>query len=280
MILAWWGVALALADPSSAQNPLFLPEDTARRVRELRGAPLGTRVEAHSTPWLGLPYTEGPLGEAGGPDPDPVVRYDTFDCLTFVEEVLALSLATDPVNVQTVRMGLRYRGGGPTTFENRRHFMLAEWIPGTIEEGWMEDLTPSLPGAQQISRTVRDETWRTWSRRDLFPLEDARLPVGAQSFWYLPLDAAAAAVDRIPPGSVIFTLRKPLEHIPNAVTHVGITIPGEATTMRHATKMGESTVRDDSLAWYIEHLSSYTNWPVAGLVILVPREQGPRPAIP
>lgn len=106
MILAWWGIALALADPPKMQDPLFLPEATARRVLELRDEPLGTRVKAHSAPWLGLPYTDGPLGEAGGPDPDPVVRYDTFDCLTFVEEVLALSMATDPVNVQAVRMGL------------------------------------------------------------------------------------------------------------------------------------------------------------------------------
>ena len=50
MILAWWGIALALADPPPAQDSLFLPEDTARRVLDLRDAPLGTRVQAHSAP--------------------------------------------------------------------------------------------------------------------------------------------------------------------------------------------------------------------------------------
>ncbi|MCB9741246.1 MAG: DUF1460 domain-containing protein [Alphaproteobacteria bacterium] len=46
-------------------------------------------MKAISEPWLGLPYQLGPLGEAGGVDPDPVMRFDVFDCLTFIEEVLA-----------------------------------------------------------------------------------------------------------------------------------------------------------------------------------------------
>jgi len=275
-LILFLGISLALADSGA----MFLPPDVSARVLELRHQPLGDRVKAHSDPWLGAPYTDGPLGEAGGPDPDPVFRYDTFDCLTFVEEVLALSLAADPVGVQAIRMGLRYRGGQPADYENRRHFMLAEWIPGTVEEGWMWDLTAQLPGAVEYSRTVRNETWRNWSRRSLFDLEDDRLPVGEQRFWYLPLDAAAAAVNRIPPGTVVFTLRQPMDHIPISVTHVGITIPGEEVTMRHATKMGEGSLRDDSLAWYIEHLRSYSNWPVVGLIVLAPREQGPRPNPP
>ena len=60
------------------------------------------------------------------------------------------------------------------------------------------------------------------------------------------------------------------------VTHVGFTVPGEHATMRHATRMGEGGVRDDSLAWYVEHLQSYANWPVAGINVLMPLEQGPR----
>src|SRR4030095_15162729 len=43
---------------------------------------------------LGVPYVNGPLGEGevGGPDPEP--RYDLTraDCVTFLEESLALAL--------------------------------------------------------------------------------------------------------------------------------------------------------------------------------------------
>ena len=268
--------AWLIAQLASGGEAMFLPAEVSERVRTLRSESLGERIGQHSAAFLGVPYTEGPLGEAGGLDPDPLYRYDTFDCLTFVEEVMALSLANDPVSVHQVRKGLRYQSGGPSTYENRRHFMLAEWIPQTIEEGWMFDLTPELPGSVELSHSVRFETWKTWSRRSLFPLTDDRLPVGTQRFYYLPLDAAEAAVNRIPAGAVIFTLRKPLDHIPIAITHVGLTVPADKPTMRHATKMGEGGVRDDSLVWYINHLRTYTNWPVAGLVVLMPQDQGPK----
>ena len=92
-ILSHWWLAFLLAGPSSTEQSLVLPDEVAERVRVLRNKPLGERIKAHSESWMGRPYTDGPLGEAGGPDQDPMLRFDTFDCLTFVEEVLALSLA-------------------------------------------------------------------------------------------------------------------------------------------------------------------------------------------
>ena len=267
------GLAL-LSLPTWANPPEALPRELAERVTLAHSLPIADRLEFHTRPWLGLPYTEGPLGEGEGYDPDPLVRYDTFDCLTLVEEALALSMADSPEEVNRIRMGLRYRHGGPVTYENRRHFMLAEWIPGNVDEGWLQDLTPGLAGAVQFSREVSLSVWNSWRRRSLFPFPDERLPTGLQSFWYLPLEAALASINEIPAGSVIFTLRQPLAHLPISITHVGLTIPGEQATMRHATKMGEGLVRDDSLRWYLEHLQTYTNWPVAGIIVLSPIEGG------
>lgn len=254
-----------------------IPEDVRQRAREAHGWSLGQRVRHISEPWLGLPYEMGPLGEAGGVDPDPVTRYDVFDCLTFVEETLALALAPDPIDAPRVRAALRYRNGGPATYENRRHFMVAEWIPGTIAEGWMVDITPTFAGAVHAQKVVTPDVWANWRRRSLFALPDARLPIGSFDYWYLPLDAAAAAVPKIPPGSVVFTLREPWPHLPEAITHVGLTVAAEVPTMRHASRMGKRIVRDDKLAWYVEHLRTYVNWPAAGLIVLYPQEFGPTP---
>ena len=273
LTLALTGFLVASA---AETDSLVLPEDVSERIRELRGQPLGARIKAHSDPWLGSSYTNGPLGEAGGVDPDPMVRFDTFDCLTFVEEVLTLALAPDPVATQEIRLALRYSSPGTPTYENRRHFMLAQWIPEVIEDGWMTDLTPQFPGAVRIQREVLESTWENWSKRSEFDLPDELLPTGVQQFWYLPLDEALAAVDSIPEGTVVFTLRKPLPHIPIAVTHVSITIPGDIPTLRHASKMGSGLLRDHSLAWYFEHLKSYKNWPVAGVILLQPVDYGPR----
>lgn len=267
----------ALPRPDQPHPLERIPEDVRQRAREAHTWPLGERVRHISDPWVGLPYEMGPLGEAGGVDPDPVTRFDVFDCLTFVEETLALALAPDPTDAPRVRAGLRYRGGAPISYENRRHFMIAEWIPGTIAEGWMVDLTPTFPGAVRLQKVVTPDTWQSWRRRSLFALPNERLPVGTFDSWYLPLDAAAAAVPHIPAGAVVFTLREPWQHLPEAITHVGLTVAAEVPTMRHASRMGRRVVRDDKLAWYVQHLHTYVNWPAAGIIVLYPQEFGPTP---
>jgi hypothetical protein len=274
--LGSWLMGAMLATAPATEESLVLPDAIAQRVRELRHKSLGERIKAHSEDWMGRPYTDGPLGEAGGHDEDPMLRFDTFDCLTFVEEVLALSLAPDPISTQSVRLALRYSDPDNPNYENRRHFMLAEWIPELIEKGWVQDITPRFAGAIKIQREVWSSTWAAWSKRDQFDLEDDRLPVGVQQFWYLPIDAALEAADQIPDGTILFTLRQPLPHIPIAITHVGIKIPGEGPTMRHATKMGTGGVKDDSILWYLEHLKSYENWPAVGLILIEPLDFGPR----
>ncbi|MCB9741247.1 MAG: hypothetical protein H6740_01330 [Alphaproteobacteria bacterium] len=78
---------------------------------------------------------------------------------------------------------------------------------------------------------------------------------------------------------MVFTLRQPWDHLPIAITHVGITIPARAPTMRRASRrMGKRVVRDDKLAWYMKHLGTYSNWPAAGLIVLAPG--GVRPGVP
>ncbi len=241
--------------------------------------PLPERLAAITEPWLGTPHQDGPLGEAGGIDGDPVTRYDRFDCLTFIEEALALALAQDGVDVARVRRSLRYRGGGPASYENRRHFMLAEWIPGTVADGWLRDITPDLPGAVEATKTVTLETWRGWSRRSLFELPESRLPVGELRFHLLPLDALLedpSVQAAIPPGAVVFTVRKLWPHLPIAISHVGLTVPAEVPTMRHATKIGTPKVKDHPLAWYLDNLQTYTNWPAEGLIVLEPVDYGPQ----
>lgn len=283
-LLAAVGLALALPPPvvraqdppPAVPNPVDrLPDWMAEAVRGVRHLPLGARLRAITDPWLGRPYAVGVAGEADTADPDPVVRYDVFDCLTFVEEALALALAPDPAGAQHVRLGLRYRGGWPMTYENRRHFMLSEWIPGTIAEGWMVDITPSLPGAVPASKTITPDTWRRWARRGLFHLPDERLPTGTFPFWYIPLDRVEEALAQTPDGAVVFEMRVLRDHIPITLTHVSLKVPAPTPTLRHASRTGRGGVRDERVPTYVARLRGYSNWPAAGVVVLYPREFGP-----
>jgi len=269
------------ADTSEPAGALVLPVgaippqvvEAARRARLL---PLPERMKAVSEPLLGLPYLADPLGEGTGLDADPLARYDAFDCLTLVEEVLALSLAGDPVHSAPIRLGLRY-SGDDHTYANRRHFMELQWLPAALEHRWLRETTAEYGEVASYRREVTPALWANWGRRSLFALTDAQLPTGEMHLDYLPLAAALAAVDRIRPGSIVMTVREDRPWVPLWITHLGFTVPADEPTLRHASHMQSAQItRDHSLRWYLEHLQTYKNWKAAGIAVFEPVEFGPR----
>ena len=75
--------------------------DSAQQAEVLAGLvgrPLPERVVGVSARFLGVPYVVSPLGEGHGQDPDPLFRADAVDCLTFVEQSLALAYSRRPLS--------------------------------------------------------------------------------------------------------------------------------------------------------------------------------------
>ena len=254
-----------------------IPPDLLALAESVSDRPLAERIGEISGALLGLPYVSDPMGEGVGHDADPFARYDAFDCLTYTEEVLGLSMAGDPAHAAEVRSALRY-GTGPRDYVHRRHFMELQWIPGVTSEGWLRDSTRDYGEVVTLDKEVTAATWRGWRARQRFAHSDEELPLGNMHLDVLPLDEAARAADRIRAGSVILTVRKDRPGVPLWITHVSFLVPkeGGGTRMRHATKIGSGGTRDHSLSWYIDHLRTYKNWPVLGISVLEPIEQGPR----
>lgn len=255
-----------------------IPAELIEIARRVHDQPIGVRMAAISEPLMGRRYLNDAVGEGVPPDLDPPARYDAFDCLTFVEEVLALAMAGDPLSAPAIRQELRYANGAPVTYSNRNHFMLEEWIPHNIENGLLEDITADLGETHLIEKLVTPKTWSWWKKRSLFKVPDARLPTGTFRLQVMSPGAAAEAVDRIPDGALILTVRQSRDYVPIVVTHIGFKVPSPTIPlMRHATRMGsEPRVRNDKLVWYLEHVRWYHRWPVEGITVLMPREIGPR----
>ena len=82
----------------------------------LAGCSVGTAGQS----FLGARYISSPLGEGVAPDDDPLIRYDAFDCTTFVETVLADG---DLKKLNKIR----YKNG-EIDFLNRNHFIESDWL--------------------------------------------------------------------------------------------------------------------------------------------------------
>lgn len=293
--MIWWLCALAGAEPGAIDvkdpglppppptaaltNSLgTIPTDMVQLARSVADRPLAERMAVISAAMLGKPYVSDPLGEGVGTDPDPIARYDAFDCLTFAEEVLALALAPDPVHAARIRADLRYGVGQPVDYVHRRHFMELQWIPGVVRDGWMRVSSADYGPVTVLEKEVTPETWTNWRSRKQFAHTDEELPLGTMHLEVLDLDTARQAASKIRPGSVILTVRQDRAGVPLWVTHVSLLVEndeGEAV-MRHATKMGAGGTRDHSLTWYLDHLETYKRWKVQGIAVMEPIEHAPR----
>lgn len=151
-------VALAPLAPACAGGPPSAPaKDWREYSAHLDAAdPAGRFVEATAL-FLGTPYFNGPLGEGdhGGPDPDPRVDFARADCVTYLEQSLALALAVPerPESFLDALDAIRYLDG-EVGFASRNHYMVRDWIPAN--EWLLKDVTASVGGdhTRRVHRTI------------------------------------------------------------------------------------------------------------------------------
>jgi len=244
-----------------------MPPEVKQAVEDTAQAPLAARMETISRAMVGQPYVLDPLGEGEVPDADPMVRYDAFDCLTFVEEVVALSMGETSAETDQIRQTLRYGSRSPK-YIHRHHLMALQWLPSAQRNGWLVDRTAALGETHSMDRDITLETWAAWSQRAQFHHRDEELPLGHARLTVLPVERAREVMHQIPHGSLLLTVREDRSYRPVWVSHVGLVFHIDGTTyVRHATKLGEDQVKDHDLGWYLEHLKSYTHLPVAGVAV-------------
>ena len=251
----------------------IIPESVLEAREASALEPLGLRMKRITEGFLGSPYLLNGIGEEQDPDPDPIVRYDAFDCLTFVEEAIALSLGRTDDEVAEIRKDLRY-GDGAISYENRNHFMTSQWIPNAIEKGYLQDITHTLGETHVVSKTITRRTWERWRGRRHFFMTPDQFPVGTYTMGVLSLDAAFNAIPNIPEGALVVVVRQNNPYNPVWITHLGFVVrhSEKDVRIRHATKMSGGLVKEHYLKWYFEHIRIYLA-PMEGILVLMPQER-------
>ena len=140
------------------------------------------RISFYSGEFLGTSYVLGPLGEGEGnfPDDDPRFDFERVDCMTFCEQVIALSLSRE--NFQEfleILDHIRY-ADGQVSYYHRNHYTVTDWI---IHNHWLcSDVTPDIPGVKKIFKQIDRQSFLI--EHDYYP--DMNLPVANVECFYFP----------------------------------------------------------------------------------------------
>jgi hypothetical protein len=259
-----------LAASAHARKKFAAPDesDVDKTVRATSPElPLAERLVRVSDAFVGAPYRISPLGEGAGEDPDPRIRFDAFDCTTFVETTIALALTRDLDAARALLDEIRYQGG-EATFLKRRHFPEAEWIPQLVEAGYLEEITRAVAGDETAvaKKKLNPKVWDRRKRPSHLELPDERIPDGVFALDIWPLDAARAGQKKIPPGTVLNLVRVDFKSVPVRVSHQGLVIEKAGKRyLRHAADRMYHGVVDEPLDRFFSRMQKYKKWPVAGV---------------
>lgn len=189
------------------------------RDQGLEQLPVGEIMGLVGSTFVGVPYRESPLESAG--EERLVVDLRGMDCVTFVEQVLAIGhvvrqapeeeLEDDEALAERFREALRrirYRGGEIDGYPSRLHYF-SDWIRDNEAKGFVEDLTRSMGGTRDerpvgfmssnpdLYRQLREEPELVDGIRRI----EERLS-GEERF-FIPQEEIARRADRIRTGDVI-----------------------------------------------------------------------------
>ncbi len=190
--------------------------------------------------YLGVKYMASPLGEETGPDTDPLIRFDAFDCTTFVETVLAGG------DVDTLNQ-IRYKNA-EIGFLKRNHFIETDWLPNNANR--VENVSAKY-GKTAMRHVVIDKS--KWLK-NVHNIDSDIAPV-ASDIEYIPYDELGE-INSSETLIVLFitgnSKKSDIIGTDLAVVHMGLLLPNGV--LRHASSV-HGRVVDVSFDQYVHDRS-------------------------
>jgi hypothetical protein len=240
---------MAIARAYDILVPSTLDVLEAKRVLEVaaREGELCRRLDSISAYFLARPYIENPL-VGGRETPEALsVTLNGFDCVTYIETVLALAVSTTVEAFINRICELRYEGG-EIAWTARNHYMI-DWARNNRAGGFIENLTE---GPDTVEKT------RVLSSIDGLPAKNVTLRC-------FPKNRLARVSQMCKTGDVILfaSTKKSLD-----VFHVGLLIErNHGLVMRHATRTAGRVIEQE-----LEDFVTANR--MSGLILLRPIDLG------
>ncbi|MEE3715418.1 N-acetylmuramoyl-L-alanine amidase-like domain-containing protein [Tumidithrix elongata RA019] len=247
-------------------------------AQKLHQRPMSEIMQAIATQFLDTPYQAGILDRL--PQEELVVRLDGFDCVLFIETVLAMARGIaqqDYSHTTFVHQieSLRYRNGQLDGYCSRLHYF-SEWISDNQTRSLVKDLTPmlsdvTLPQTLDFMSQHRDRYPQLAKDERTFECikaQEARLT--SLRMYYIPSKQVKDAYDKMQPGDIvaIATKIKGLD-----VTHTGLVYrsPEGKIGLIHASPSGKVKISPD-LQTYVLGVKEQ-----AGIMLIRPNDPRSHP---
>jgi len=197
---------------------------------------------------LGKPYVCATLDY--NPTERLVVNLNAFDCTTYLETVLAISLAyhdqpDKPLPAQfdqafrAYLTRLRYRNGKIDGYASRLHYF-SDWLRDNEHKGFLTDVTGELPGSMSVAKPISYMTTATYryphlsDPATLKQMQLAEANLSRQSFWFIPKKNIRLVEGQLREGDIIMLMaaRTGLD-----MKHVGLAVrqPNGRIHLMHAS---------------------------------------------
>jgi hypothetical protein len=250
-----------IAPPDSATARLFAEAMAYARSESLHTEPLGQIAQELGLRFRGRPYAAGLLDAP--PAETLVVALDRYDCVTFVETMLAMAQGVAAQDYDYVTFArnledLRYRGGVLDGYASRLHYF-SDWIADNARRGHVTNITEQLGGdaldKQLTFMTEHRDSYRHLAANDSLV---RRLAVVEQDLadldlHYIPQDRIQTVYDQLQAGDVI-ALATNIDGLD--VSHTGFVYKADGQTGLLHASLTDGVIVSPDLQAYVQNIKN------------------------
>lgn len=243
----------------------------------LTDLPVNERIPVVARYFLDTPYKSNTLNVTK--EELPVINLRELDCVTFVENVLALSFLNE-YNDQSITqfveniVKLRYRNGQIEDYASRLHYS-SDWLYEMQRQHFLTDITQFAggidfqPDLYFMSKNYDRYPPLKQDKKLLTKIKTIETEINQRTYYYIPKNKVNEACSKIKDGDVILitTNIKGLD-----TSHLGFALKQDgATYLLHASSQGKKVmISRKPLQEYMEGISSQSGIMVARSAKVVP----------
>lgn len=225
--------------------------------------PIGTVIAGIGKQFLGKPYEAHTLDRS--PQEQLITNLHSFDCVTFIENVLALSLCikSNRLSFAAYReelQALRYRDGIIKGYQSRLHYF-TDWIYEHEKSNILHDITEQSGGKPLLKviqfMTTHRSLYAQLSEDSVFnAFREIESRLAARKLYFIPKSELRKAQEKIQEGDIL-AITTTIEGLD--VSHTGIAVRGGDGVLHymHAPNVNGSVKISDEPLWkYVQQHST------------------------